>query len=411
MQALVTYMDSLRETRELPAKLVLSGHGDPIEDHVALIDERFRMHERRAEKIRGLIAERPRTAHDIAQELWGTFAVTQAFLTLSEVLGHVDLSSTAAWCTRSTRRRVGLRGHVSVASSTGPTRSSCRAGSHPGVGRHPRRRRPGAVAAASLHGLRCLDVGTWTGSGPSRWSAAAPTRSMPSTLPTPAAGTGRRGPPSAWRCRRDEGRGPGVDVARGRCARACAAKTCGLRAAPERLGGSTWCSWLAAPAPAPTRGRAGARARGVPRHAGAAETVGSWPRCLGPAAGGAAGGRRRAVVVAAQRGDGAADGAGGGGPRGRGDGLSRLARARPSAARPCARGGARRARRPGASASRAVAGRAAHGAAGGTVGRRWPGATSGSRHGSAHRSWRGARQPPSPNRRPAPWSCGAPTSS
>jgi glyoxylase-like metal-dependent hydrolase (beta-lactamase superfamily II) len=91
LQALVTYMGSLRKTRELPAKLVLSGHGEPIEDHVALIDERFRMHERRAAKILGLIAEQPRTAHDLAQALWGNIAVTQAFLTLSEVLGHVDL--------------------------------------------------------------------------------------------------------------------------------------------------------------------------------------------------------------------------------------------------------------------------------------------------------------------------------
>jgi glyoxylase-like metal-dependent hydrolase (beta-lactamase superfamily II) len=90
-QSLVTYMASLRRTRELPAQLVLSGHGEPITDHVALIDERFRMHERRARKILGLIAEQPRTAHDLAQALWGNIAVTQAFLTLSEVLGHVDL--------------------------------------------------------------------------------------------------------------------------------------------------------------------------------------------------------------------------------------------------------------------------------------------------------------------------------
>jgi hypothetical protein len=56
-----------------------------------VIDERFRLHRRRAEKIRGLIASQPRTAHEIAQELWGNVAVTQAYLTLSEVLGHVDL--------------------------------------------------------------------------------------------------------------------------------------------------------------------------------------------------------------------------------------------------------------------------------------------------------------------------------
>ncbi len=89
--ALLTYMASLEQTRAMELSLVLPGHGDPISDHVALIDERFRMHRRRAEKIRRLIAAEPRTAHEIAQELWGNVAVTQAYLTLSEVLGHVDL--------------------------------------------------------------------------------------------------------------------------------------------------------------------------------------------------------------------------------------------------------------------------------------------------------------------------------
>ncbi len=76
---------------EMDVGLVLPGHGVPIADHAELIEQRFRMHQRRAEKILGLIAERPRSAHEIAQELWGNVAVTQAYLTLSEVLGHVDL--------------------------------------------------------------------------------------------------------------------------------------------------------------------------------------------------------------------------------------------------------------------------------------------------------------------------------
>ncbi len=71
--------------------LVLTGHGDPIADPVALIDERFRGHDRRKGKILGLIREQPRTAHEIAGEIWGDVAVTQAYLTLSEVIGHVDL--------------------------------------------------------------------------------------------------------------------------------------------------------------------------------------------------------------------------------------------------------------------------------------------------------------------------------
>jgi glyoxylase-like metal-dependent hydrolase (beta-lactamase superfamily II) len=90
-QALVVYLESLKRTRELPAEIVLSGHGEPITDHVGLIDERFRLHQRRAEKLYGLIAEQPRTGHELAQALWGDVAVTQAFLTLSEVIGHVDL--------------------------------------------------------------------------------------------------------------------------------------------------------------------------------------------------------------------------------------------------------------------------------------------------------------------------------
>ncbi len=90
-QALITYLASLEQTRAMELSLILPGHGQPITDHVTLIDERFRMHRRRAEKIHRLIADRPRTAHEIAQELWGNVAVTQAYLTLSEVLGHVDL--------------------------------------------------------------------------------------------------------------------------------------------------------------------------------------------------------------------------------------------------------------------------------------------------------------------------------
>jgi hypothetical protein len=71
--------------------LVLPGHGQPITDHRSLIDERFALHERRAAKLHRLIQERPRSAYELAQALWGNIAVTQAYLTLSEVLGHVDL--------------------------------------------------------------------------------------------------------------------------------------------------------------------------------------------------------------------------------------------------------------------------------------------------------------------------------
>lgn len=90
-RALMDYLDSLRLTREMDLKVVFAGHGEPVEDHRGLIDERMRMHARRADKLYGLIAKRPSNAYELAQEMWGNVAVTQAFLTLSEVLGHVDL--------------------------------------------------------------------------------------------------------------------------------------------------------------------------------------------------------------------------------------------------------------------------------------------------------------------------------
>jgi glyoxylase-like metal-dependent hydrolase (beta-lactamase superfamily II) len=90
-QALVTYIESLRKTREMPVEIVLPGHGEPITDHIGLIDSRFAGYERRKEKLYRLVAERPRNAYELAQALWGNVAVTQAFLTLSEVIGHADL--------------------------------------------------------------------------------------------------------------------------------------------------------------------------------------------------------------------------------------------------------------------------------------------------------------------------------
>jgi glyoxylase-like metal-dependent hydrolase (beta-lactamase superfamily II) len=90
-RALITYLASLAATREMDVTVVLPGHGEPIDAHRELIDERVRMHDRRATKIAKLLADGPLSSYEIAQRLWGNVAVTQAYLTLSEVLGHADL--------------------------------------------------------------------------------------------------------------------------------------------------------------------------------------------------------------------------------------------------------------------------------------------------------------------------------
>ncbi|MHB8491078.1 MAG: MBL fold metallo-hydrolase [Solirubrobacteraceae bacterium] len=89
--ALVSYIESMSRTRELELEIVLPGHGEPITDHRALIDARLALHERRAQRIHGLLSEKPLSAHEIAHAMWSELALTQAYLTISEVLGHVDL--------------------------------------------------------------------------------------------------------------------------------------------------------------------------------------------------------------------------------------------------------------------------------------------------------------------------------
>ncbi len=90
--SLSAYLDSLAKTRELPAGSILfPGHGEPIDDHAQLIDGRFASTERRKEKLLRLLGEGSRSGYELAQSMWGNIAVTQAFLTLSEVIGHMDL--------------------------------------------------------------------------------------------------------------------------------------------------------------------------------------------------------------------------------------------------------------------------------------------------------------------------------
>ncbi|MDW5593160.1 MBL fold metallo-hydrolase [Conexibacter stalactiti] len=90
-EPLLQYRASLQATRELPFELGLGGHGGPVTGHRELIAERLLAQERRAAHFHDLLAERPLSAHELATARWGPIAITQAFLTLSEVLGHLGL--------------------------------------------------------------------------------------------------------------------------------------------------------------------------------------------------------------------------------------------------------------------------------------------------------------------------------
>ena len=90
-RTLLTYADSLRATAAADrGELVLPGHGEPFRGAADLVAKRLAMHEQRAEKILAALP-RPRSAAEIGRDLWRHVPVTQAFLVLSEVLGHLDL--------------------------------------------------------------------------------------------------------------------------------------------------------------------------------------------------------------------------------------------------------------------------------------------------------------------------------
>ena len=87
---LVVYLDSLRATAALEVGTILPGHGEPFTGHRELLEKREEMHARRLRRILRAVDGR-RTAADMTGVLWRSLPVTQAYLALSEVLGHLDL--------------------------------------------------------------------------------------------------------------------------------------------------------------------------------------------------------------------------------------------------------------------------------------------------------------------------------
>lgn len=90
-KSLINYRASLRETAAMPIGIMLSGHGLAITDHAELIRKRLASQDRRTEKIHDLVADGHASPHAVANAIWGDIALTQAYLTLSEVIGHLDI--------------------------------------------------------------------------------------------------------------------------------------------------------------------------------------------------------------------------------------------------------------------------------------------------------------------------------
>jgi len=90
-RALLTYRDSLRRTQAMELDHVLAGHGGAIEDHGELIERRFAGMERRRERVFSALSGGATNAHEVARALWRSAAEEEPWLTLTEVLGYLDI--------------------------------------------------------------------------------------------------------------------------------------------------------------------------------------------------------------------------------------------------------------------------------------------------------------------------------
>ncbi len=88
---LLEYMHHLARVAALNPAIAYTGHGDPVEDVPTLVRDRLAAHRARAEKILSKFDGQPRTLYEMTQLMFPKVPASDAYLTLSEVVGHFDL--------------------------------------------------------------------------------------------------------------------------------------------------------------------------------------------------------------------------------------------------------------------------------------------------------------------------------
>jgi glyoxylase-like metal-dependent hydrolase (beta-lactamase superfamily II) len=87
---LVQYLQHMQRMADLEPVIAWTGHGHPIHDVHKVVRQRIHFHERRAQRILDMIGAEERSAYQIAKPLFGRLSGTEAFLALSETIGHLD---------------------------------------------------------------------------------------------------------------------------------------------------------------------------------------------------------------------------------------------------------------------------------------------------------------------------------
>lgn len=86
------YLASLAKIRDLPATLVLPGHGEPFPDLASRVDEIIEHHDDRLQQLLAMIAERPQHAYDMTIQYFGTRLKSDEAkrMAVAEVLSHLE---------------------------------------------------------------------------------------------------------------------------------------------------------------------------------------------------------------------------------------------------------------------------------------------------------------------------------
>jgi glyoxylase-like metal-dependent hydrolase (beta-lactamase superfamily II) len=90
-KTLLRYQETLGRLSNLRPAAVLPGHGDPMGGVQDLIRRRLALYENRAARIRTLVGEGLSSPWQVAERLFPGISASQAFLAVSEVVGHLDL--------------------------------------------------------------------------------------------------------------------------------------------------------------------------------------------------------------------------------------------------------------------------------------------------------------------------------
>jgi glyoxylase-like metal-dependent hydrolase (beta-lactamase superfamily II) len=85
------YLASLERTIDLAPRVVLPGHGDPVEDPAARAKELVEHHLERLDTLAHLLGFEPRTAYELSLDLFGTdLPASQRRFAVAETLSHLE---------------------------------------------------------------------------------------------------------------------------------------------------------------------------------------------------------------------------------------------------------------------------------------------------------------------------------